>query len=285
MISQITPPIIYGLMVGSYYALLALGLSLIFGVMKVVNLSHGEIVVLSGYSAFWTYLIVGSLSLSFLVAPLVAFAVGAAMYWFIIRPIRGKPELFSLLVTFGVGLFIANSMILAWSAEYRSITHPLMVSPVDMGFASVSLGNLLSAVFSIALIFATYMFIERTMIGKAIKASAENREIAELLGINVNKVELISFGIGCTLAGLAGFWLTLNEYIAPTHTVAITVKAFILTAMAGAGSIIGILLSGIILGVGEALFVTFLSASYKELLGFLIFILILFLRPKGLFGR
>jgi len=284
-LSPIISSIVYGITTGSYYALLALGLSLIFGVMKVVNLSHGEVLMLAGYSSFWTYVIVGSLGLAFLVSPLVGLTVGAFMYWFIVRLVRDKPELYSLLVTFGVGVFLANSMILAWTAEYRSITHPLMILPVDLGIASVNVSNVLSSASSLVLILATYVLIEKTFIGRAIKASAESREIASILGIDVNKVELISFIIGCVLASVAGFWLAVNEYVVPTHTAALTVKAFILTALAGAGSILGVIAAGMILGVAESLFVTFFTASYKELVGFIIFVLILFLRPKGLFGR
>lgn len=285
MLEQVLSALLYGIITGGYYALMALGLSLIFGVMKIVNLSHGEFVVLAGYTSFWTYVFTGSLAISFFTAPLLTVILGLLVYKFLIKPIREEPELYSLLITFALGVFIANSLILAWTAEYRSIPSELNIISVDLLFAKVSAGNLISFIFSILLISLVYFFIEKTLLGKAIKASAENREVAMVLGINVYKIEMLSFGLGCGLAGLAGFWLAVLQYIVPTVTLSITVKAFILTALAGAGSIPGIIIAGFILGIGESFITTILSSSYSGLLGFILFVLILFLRPRGLMGK
>jgi branched-chain amino acid transport system permease protein len=257
--TTIIQSILSGMLEGVNYALFCLGLAFVFGIMRIINMAHGEFLVLGGYIAYWLLVMWGINPL--LSLPLAAaFAAGASFlsYRVFIQRIRTTTELNTLILTYGIGIFLSNLFLQLWTADLRSIGVHWMESPLKIAGIYISLGEIITAI---------------------------DRDAAALAGINVEKIDLLAFSIGGLLAGLGGPLLGMLSFVSPVTGIHITVKAFILTVLAGVGSIPGLVAAGIILGVGEAVTVTFVSSSYRELFGFVLFVFILLVRPSGLFGK
>jgi branched-chain amino acid transport system permease protein len=218
-------------------------------------------------------------------AALLAGGVSFLSYRVFIERIRTTVELNTLILTFGIGIFLSNLYLQLWSADLRSISVHWMENPIQLAGIYISLGEIVTFVISFAGVFSLHLFLRRTKTGKAIRITAIDRDAAALSGINVERVDLLAFSIGGILAGLAGPLLGMLSFVSPITGMHITVKAFILTVLAGVGSIPGLIVAGMILGVGEALTVTFVSSSFRELFGFTLFLVILLVRPSGLFGK
>lgn len=275
-----------GVIEGGNYALYALGLAFVFGIMRIINLAHGEYLVLGGYVAYWLLVKLGVDPL--LSLPLAALVSGGAAwltYRVFLRRIRTTAELNTLILTFGVGIFLANLFLQLWSADLRSIEVAWMQSPLTFGGIYISYGEMVAFALSVAGVMGLHLFLRRTKTGKAIRVTAIDRDAAALAGINVEWIDLLAFSIGGVLAGLGGPLLGILSHLSPGMGLGLTIKGFILTVLAGVGSIPGLIVGGLILGVGEAMTVTFVSSSFRELFGFILFLGILLLRPSGLFGR
>ncbi len=271
---------------GTNYALYCLGLAFVFGIMRVINLAHGEFLVLGGYVAYWLLVKFGLNPL--LAIPVAAGTAGGAAflsYRIFLGRIRTSSELNTLILTFGLGIFLTNLFLQLWTADIRNIGVDWMERPLEAFGIHFSPGEVIAILISLTTVVALHWFLTRTRTGMAIRVTAIDRDSAALAGINVERIDLIAFTVGGLLAGVGGPLLGMLAHISPGAGVAITVKAFILTVLAGVGSIPGLLVAGIILGVGEAMTVTFVSASYSDLFGFVLFLLILLVRPSGLFGR
>ncbi len=271
---------------GANYALYCLGLAFVFGIMRIINMAHGEFLVLGGYIAYWLLVKWGLNPLPAL--PLAAaIAAGASLisYRTFLQRIRTTAELNTLILTFGIGIFLSNLYLQLWSADIRNIGVDWMEKPLMISGIYISLGEIITFAISFMGVLALHAFLRRTKMGKAIRVTAIDRDAATLAGINAEKVDLIAFSIGGLLAGLGGPLLGMLSFVSPGTGIHITVKAFILTVLAGVGSIPGLILAGMILGIGEAMTVTFVSSSYRELFGFVLFLVILLVRPSGLFGR
>jgi branched-chain amino acid transport system permease protein len=284
--STIIQSILSGLLEGGNYALFSLGLAFVFGIMQIINMAHGEFLVLGGYVAYW--MLVGWGVNPLLALPLAALIAGAASflsYRFFIERIRTTVELNTLILTFGIGIFLSNLYLQLWSADIRNISVHWMENPIQLGGIYISLGEMVTFLISFTGVIGLHLFLRRTKIGKAIRVTAIDRQSAALSGINVERVDLLAFSMGGILAGLGGPLLGMLSFVSPGTGIAITVKAFILTVLAGVGSIPGLIVAGMILGVGEALTVTFVSSSFRELFGFALFLVILLVRPSGLFGK
>ena len=284
--NTIIQSILSGLLEGGNYALYSLGLAFVFGIMQIINMAHGEFLVLGGYIAYWLLVKWGVNPLMALpVAALLAGGTSFLSYRIFIERIRTTVELNTLILTFGIGIFLSNLYLQLWSADLRSISVHWMEDPVHLGGIYISLGEIVTFVISFAAVFFLHLFLRRTKTGKAIRITAIDRDAAALSGINVERVDLLAFSIGGALAGLGGPLLGLVSFVSPHTGLHITVKAFILTVLAGVGSIPGLIVAGMMLGVGEALTVTFVSSSFRELFGFTLFLVILLARPSGLFGK
>ncbi len=284
--TSIIQSLLSGVAEGTNYALYCLGLAFVFGIMRIINLAHGEFLVLGGYVAYW-------LLVKFGVNPIMAIpiAAGAAggtaflSYKIFLQRIRTSSELNTLILTFGLGIFLTNLFLQLWTADIRNIGVDWLENPLSFFGIYFSLGELIAIFISFTVILGLHFLLTRTRMGMAIRVTSIDRDSAALAGINVERMDLIAFSLGGILAGVGGPLLGMLAHISPGSGVAITVKAFILTVLAGVGSIPGLLAAGIILGVGEAMTVTFISASYRELFGFALFLIILLVRPSGLFGR
>lgn len=284
--TTVVQSVLSGLLEGGNYALYSVGLAFVFGIMQIINMSHGEFLVLGGYISYWMLVLWGVNPL--LALPVSALTAGGAAYLsyrIFVERIRTTPELNTLILTFGIGIFFSNLYLQLWTADLRNIGVSWMENPVHLGGIYFSFGELVTFIISFLGIFGLHFFLGRTRTGKAIRVTALDRDAAALAGIHVERIDQLAFFIGGLLAGLGGPLLGMLSFVSPNTGMHITVKAFILTVLAGVGSIPGLILAGMLLGVGEALTVTFISSSFRELFGFSLFLIILLTRPTGLFGK
>jgi len=276
---------IFGALVGGLYGVAAVGLALAFGVLKMLNVSHGELIMLGGYLSFWLFTLWGvdPFVSTALWVPLM-FVVGMLIYRFLLKRIVTGDELNSLLYTAGLSLLIANLALLAWTGDYRTLNLPYAVPP--MRPFGITLPVPLTIAFGMAALItlALYFFLSRTDTGRAVRATSQNREAAALMGINVERIAMITFGLGTALAAAAGVLLVPSLYLYPTVGEILIVKCFVIVVLGGLGSVPGAIAGGVLLGLVESLGAVYVSVAYKDTIGFVIFLLVLLFRPQGLFG-
>ena len=273
-----------GLLQGGSYALIALGLALVFGTMKVINLAHGEMVLLAAYIAYTMESRLGlgpvfAIPIALLVVGLVAAAV-----YFVVSRIKQDREINSLILTYGIGVILTNLILLVWKADVRSTGSTWLQDSFVFGPFYSMRSEALFFVISLVLMGALWWWLSRSWYGRAVRAVASNRDAAKLMGIDPGRTELVSFIVAGILAAFAGVALFSYGVIQPAYGGALTVKAFIITVLAGLGSIPGVLLGAILLGVAESLTVTLASSALQELAGMTLFLLVLLVLPNGLFG-
>lgn len=277
--------LVNGLLIGGVYALVAVGLTLIFGVMKIVNFAQGEFLMLGMYFTFW----VSGLSklnpylVSFLLIP-VFFLLGWLVYSVLIRRVVDKGDVSQILLTLGLSVFLQSVALLLWGSDFRSLASPLKTAGLRLGPVVMSLPQVIALVVALVLVLGLMLFLSRTDLGKAMRATAENREIVLTLGINPEKTYILAFGLGITFAGVAGLLLSPFFYIFPTVGSYFNLTAFIIVVLGGMGSVVGALLGGLLIGIAESVTGTFISVNLSQLASFVVFLLVLFLRPSGLFG-
>ncbi|WP_343723990.1 branched-chain amino acid ABC transporter permease [Herbaspirillum huttiense] len=273
-----------GLLQGGSYALIALGLALVFGAMRVINLAQGELVLLSAYIA---YSVESGLGLNPVLAipiALVVVCLTSAIVYFVVSRIKKDREINSLILTYGIGVILTNGMLLIWKADIRSTSSEWLQEAFVLGpFYSMRSEVLFFGV-SLLMMAALWWWLSRSWYGRAVRAVSSNRDAAKLMGINPGYTELVSFIVAGILASFAGVALFSYGVISPAYGGVLTVKAFIITVLAGVGSIPGVLIGAILLGVAEALTVTLASSALQELAGMGLFLLVLFIMPNGLFG-
>ncbi|MFZ3212894.1 MAG: branched-chain amino acid ABC transporter permease [Terriglobales bacterium] len=278
--------VINGLLTGALYALVGMGLALIFGVMRIVNFAHGAFMMLGMYA---TYVLFTRTQISpyllFIVSGIVLFAVGYGIYFGLLRPIHGKSDFMQILLTLGIGLIATDGVLLIFGADYHQINIPLLGKNFHLGsHISVNAPWVVSFGIAVVLAFALYLFVMRTMIGRAARAIAQNRYAAPLMGINVFRVQAISFAIGIAAAGIAGGLLLPVFYIYPQVGDPFTLKAFVMVVLGGMESIVGAALAGLVLGVVESLTSLYWGNEWALAVDFVIFLLVLSLKPSGIFG-
>jgi branched-chain amino acid transport system permease protein len=289
MVTSLGQTLVFGILVGALYGLVALGLSLVFGVTKLLNVAHGELLMIGGFVSFWAFSLYGvSPFLTIPISMVVLFLLGAFLYKLIFARTVKLPEETkiknTLLVAFGLSIILQNLALRLWTADERGIsTQFLRTSLTLLGirFPVVRLANLVIAVFFLV---ALTLFLRKTYMGKAIRATVQNWEAAYLMGIDIHKVYLLSFAIGAALAGVAGTLVTLNFSIQPNMGLNWTLKALIVMVLGGLGSIPGTFIGGILLGVTESATSYFISSNYREIAGLVLFLLVLIFRPQGLLG-
>jgi len=281
--------LVFGILVGSLYGLAALGLSLIFGVTKFLNVAHGELLMFGGYVSFWAFSLLGlDPFLSIPITIIFLFLIGAVLYRLVFsRTVKLADEAKiknSLLVAFGVSVILQNLALRFWTADERGITTAYYQTAFTVLETRFPLIRLASFAVALVLLAALQLFLHNTYTGKAIRATVQNWEAASLMGINIHRVFLLSFAIGAALAGVAGTLVAMNYSIQPAMGLGWTMKALIVMVLGGLGSIPGTFIGGLILGVTESATSFFISSNYREVAGLLLFILVLIFRPQGLFG-
>jgi branched-chain amino acid transport system permease protein len=289
MATSLGQTLLFGILVGALYGLVALGLSLVFGVTKLLNVAHGELLMIGGFVSFWAFSLYGiSPFLTIPISMVVLFLLGAFLYKLIFARTVKLPEETkiknTLLVAFGLSIILQNLALRLWTADERGISTAFLRTSftlLGIRFPFVRLANLVIAVFFLV---ALQLFLRRTYMGKAIRATVQNWEAAYLMGIDIHKVYLVSFAIGAALAGVAGTLVTLNFSIQPNMGLNWTLKALIVMVLGGLGSIPGTFLGGLVLGVTESATSYFISSNYREIAGLVLFLLVLIFRPQGLLG-
>lgn len=269
--------LLFGVVWGGLYALIATGLNLIYGVMKILNIAHGELLMLAAYMTFWNFTL---WELSPLVSvPLAAaamFVLGLAIHKLLIAPLIARSgslaafEYGTLIVFFGLLLILQNVALMLWTADYRVISWARM--PVDLGPASVSANRLIVLGVALAATFAMFAGMQHTYLGKAIRAVSQDMTTARLMGVDVKRISLLGFGIGSALAGVAGALASTIYVITPTVGLLFTIKAFTVMVVGGLGSQFGTLLAGLALGILESFASYFAGAEYKDLSGYVLLI-------------
>ena len=277
--------VVNGLTTGAVYALVALGLTLIYGVLHIINFAHGSLLMMALYAVYFANRLLGLdpyLALPFVVA--LFFAAGYVLQRFVIDWASHGRDQNILLATLGIALVLDNGALFLWTATRRDIDVPWAFEVVDLGFALVPLARAIAFAAALALAGLLWLWIARTDMGKAIRAVAREKQGARLVGISVEHIYAVSFGIGTACVAAAACLLLPAFYVTPQVGYAFVLVAFTTVVLGGMGSFPGALLGGLLLGVVEALCGLFLGESLGQIGIFLIFILILLFRPTGLFG-
>ncbi|MDQ4061829.1 MAG: branched-chain amino acid ABC transporter permease [Pseudomonadota bacterium] len=281
----ILPAVLAGLTNGAVYALVALGLTLIYGVLHIVNFAHGSLLMLALYGAYFLHTLVGiDPYWALLVLPPAFFALGYLLQRGVIMPAsHGKDENI-LLVTLGLAIVIDNLALALWTSTTRTIDVPYAFEVVDLGVALVPVPKAIAFAAALGVAALLWLHMARTDLGRAIRAVARERQGARLVGIDVEHIYAMSFGIGTACVAVAACLLLPSFYVTPQAGYAFVLIAFTTVVLGGMGSFEGALVGGLALGVVEALCGLFLGESLGQIGIFLIFILVLLLRPTGLFG-
>jgi branched-chain amino acid transport system permease protein len=278
---------IWGLYAGCIYILLATGLNLIFGVMKVVNFAHGELLMLGAYVTFTFYAISGFNPYVLLAASVpVLVVVGVIIERTCFRPILGTSKLNEIFISIGLIYIIQNAAAMIWSDEWRIIPSPYEHITIKLLGVNMPLDYLIIIITTIAILIILFLFLQRTRLGKAMRATSQNRKGAMLMGINVEKMDMLSFGIGAGLAGAAGtLWVVSGQVFNPYIGSIPAVKAFAIVIIGGLGSIPGAIIGGLIYGIAENFAIITLGGAWKDAISFIILILVLIVKPTGIFGE
>jgi branched-subunit amino acid ABC-type transport system permease component len=283
MLSTLLTAAIDGLMIGVVYGLVAMGLTLIFGVMNVINLAHGPVIVLG---MFGVYLCFAHLGLppyaGLLVVAMLGLLLGVLIYFVAVHRVLNAPHLSSLLATFAVNMMIIGLGTSILSTNFRNVDYSL--GTLRLGTITLTGTRLTAAGVALAITAALYLFLQRTRPGKSIRAVANNRQSAELMGIPSRRVLALAFGVGTMLAAIAGGLLATVQPFTILSGGVYELKSFVIVVLGGLGNPIGALVGGLILGLIEGLVPVFMRTTWVPVLEFMLFVLILLIRPQGLFG-
>ncbi|MFB0534218.1 MAG: branched-chain amino acid ABC transporter permease [Anaerolineae bacterium] len=291
MLGPMAQNLVFGILVGALYGLAAVGLSLVFGVTKFLNVAHGELLMFGGYASFWVFTLLGvDPFLSLPLTIIFLLLIGVVLYQVLfVRMVKLTEEIKiknTLLIGFGLSLVLQNLALRLWTADDRSIT--TSYSGQALTFLGVRFPIVRVASLGIAFVslLALHLFLRRTYTGKAIRATVEDWEAATLMGIDIHKVYLLSFVLGSALAGVAGALVSVGYSIEPAMGLHWTLKGLIVMVLGGLGSIMGTFVGGLVLGVTESAtsFLIPRGGIYREVVGLFLFILVLIFRPQGLFG-
>jgi len=280
MVGQV---VISGILSGALYAMVALGLALIFGVMRVINIAHGPLLMLGAYATFFLWQGLGInpyLTLPLSMAAL--FVVGVVLQRALVFRVVAAPELSSLLLTFGVSIALVNLAQLSFTSDLRAIEY--ITGSWILGPFALSKSRMIAFVTAAAITGGAFVFLKTTRLGKAIRATSQSREVALVCGIDVNRIHLITFGLGTALAAAGGTLISVIVAIQPEMGQIWTFKSFLVIVLGGAGNYPGALLGGILLGLVEQLASLFLTTQLSEVVAYVLLVLVLLVRPTGLLG-
>ncbi len=274
------------LLLAGIYACVGMGFSLLYGVMNIVNLAHGAMVMLGAYISFWLFTLWGvDPFLSIPASALLLFAVGYPTQSYLVNNVIRSDILRSLLVTYGVEMLLLGAVLVMWGSNYRAITPKYFGLSFQVG--PVVVPYLRAGVLGVAAAMGVglSLFMSRTRIGLAIRATALNKEAAALVGIDISRIYAISSGIGCGLAGAAGTLVAVSYTISPSIEGPFLGSAFVIAILGGLGSMMGAVIGGVVLAMAETLGAVYFGMSFQRLIGFVIFLLVLIFRPHGLVGK
>ena len=288
--------LLFGILRSGLYALTALGLAISLGVIGVVNFAHGEFVMLGAYIGFWLYMLLsGPLNLGPAVSPLVIligiplsgialYLVATGIYRLTLRPVLRQPELNQMLLTFGLSILVVNATSITLTPQAKDANLDWRFDVMDLGFASVTFARLAVFAICIALVLVTYLLLQRSRLGKQMRAVAQNRLGAQLVGIHVDRVYEIAFGMSAALAAAAGVMLVFQTQVSPFLGLGTLLKAFSIVVLAGLGNLTGVLWASLLLGLAEQLVSQYVpgGSALRDGLFFVIIFVVLLARPGGL---
>jgi branched-chain amino acid transport system permease protein len=279
--------VFWGVYAGCIYILLATGLNLIFGVMKVVNFAHGEFLMIGAYITATIFLLTGINPYAIILLSMLALiAIGAAVERLCFRPILGTGKLNEIFLSIGLIYIVQNGAAVIWGDEWQSIKSPYEGISVPIGSLNVPLDYIIIMVVTAGILVGLFLFLNRTRIGREMRATSQNRKGAMLVGIDVERMDILSFGIGCALAAGAGtLWVVSGQVFNPYMGSIPAVKAFAIIILGGLGSIPGAIVGGLIYGIAENGAAYYFGGIWKDAVSFIILIIVLVIRPTGLFGE
>jgi branched-chain amino acid transport system permease protein len=285
-VDQLLQHLVNGLVLGGTYALLGIGLTLIFGLMNVVNFAHGEFYTLGAYATFAALTLADLNFFAALVLAIVCgLVVGAVTEFLLVRPLRRESIDTVMLVMIGVWIAMQNSELLLWGGVAKSIPHPFSTAPLTLGGVSLAPLRLFVLVAALGLIAGAHLLIHRTRLGRAMRATFQDADTAALMGVRIRRIYTATFAIGSGLAAAAGALLGPIFIAYPSMGDLASLKAFSVVILGGLGNIAGATVGGLVLGVAEELGAGYVSSGYRDAVGFVIIIAVLLLRPSGLFAR
>jgi branched-chain amino acid transport system permease protein len=285
-LDQLLQHLLNGLLLGSTYSLLGIGLTLVFGLMNVVNFAHGEFYTLGAYGTFAA--LAGASVNFFLAIPLAIVGgalIGAACERLLLRPLHGASIDTTMLVMIGLWITLQNGELLAWGGVAKSVPTPFPTEPLVWGPLSVSILRIFVFGVSALLILGAHLLLARTRLGRAMRATFQDRETAALMGVSIERIHTVTFALGAGLAAAAGALLGPVFLLYPSMGDLAAQKAFCVVILGGLGNFVGAAVGGIILGVAEELGAGYVSSGYRDAVGFAIIVLMLLVRPSGLFAR
>jgi branched-chain amino acid transport system permease protein len=278
--------IVSGLLMGFVYALIAAGLSLIFGLMEIVNFAHGEFLMLAMFSTYWAWALwrldpVVSLPLT----AAAMFILGFATYHGLIRWVLGAPMLAQIFATFGLAIFLRSAAQAIWGVDFHLVKDPLVQGRISLGGLFIGLPQLVASVGALLAFVVLNWFISRTETGLALQATAQDRQAASLMGINTERMFALGWGIGAACVGVAGALLTIFFYVFPDVGASFALLAYVTVALGGFGNVPGTLVAGVVVGLIEVLGGLLIAPALKYVAVFVLYLLVVLWRPQGLFGR
>lgn len=278
--------IISGILLGGVYSLLGLGLSLLFGITRVTNFAHGEFIMIGMFSSLWFYksFELDPLISVFVVIP-ISIVIGWILYKLVIGPIIGKGDLVAILTTLGLSTALQNLALMIFGPDQNGVKSALGSSSIQLGDISIGTTRLLIFVLSLLLVALVVFFLNKTYLGKSMKAVAQDERAAKYIGINVKNVYMLTFILSMVLTGIAGSMLTAIYPVYPSIGSYFILISFVVVVIGGLGNIYGLIPGAILIAVIESLSGYYLSTSSKEIMYFLVFLLVLYFKPAGLFGR
>lgn len=279
--------LVNGVLLGGTLAIISIGLTLIFGIVRVVNFAHGEFLMIGMYAVYLMNQHFGLHPYVAIVpAVVLLFALGAAMQRFIIQPLLSTEGHIQIFATVGVSIALMNAALMAFGADVLTVSNPsgVGVGSFAVGPMRASTGQVLTFVVSLALVGGLHWFLHNTFLGRAVRATAQHRNAALLMGVNVNHIYIFAFGLGCACLGLAAGMITPQYPVFPTVGTFFVLTAFVIVVLGGLGSVPGALIGSILIGVIDSLAGYYIAPDLKEVVYFAIFLAILIFRPTGLFG-
>ena len=274
-----------GIALGAIYALLAIGLSLIFGMLTVVNFAHGAFFMVGAFLGVYSMALTGSFWFSLLLVPLATGAIGLLCEHFLVRPLYGRGIDYPLLLTFGLSYVLIDVMRFVFGIEgMPSSTPPELRGSVFLGFGSFPLYRLFLIAATAVIVLGLWLFIEKTRYGLIIRAGSRDAEIVKVLGIDIAKVWWLVFGIGTAIAGLSGLLAAPTRAVNPEMGIPLLAESFVVTVVGGMGSLPGAVLAGLLVGVVFAM-TSMVAPEYGELSIFVLMAVVLLIRPQGFFGK
>jgi branched-subunit amino acid ABC-type transport system permease component len=276
--------LVNGLLQGFIYGLVALGLTLIWGVTRIINVAHGELVVIGAYTAFWMFALYGLHPLiSLLIGIPLGFLIGIIIYITLVKKVVNGPELSSLLVFFGLSMILQNFMLTYWTADVRGL--PILYPSINIGPVTIVGDRLIASALASILSISLLVLLKYTYFGRSIRAVVQDADAAMLMGVNVNYIYAMSMGIGITLTFLGGVLIALTTPFTPHLSGTYTLYSFLVVVLGSMGNPVGSLFGGLLIGIIESYTATYWSSGLSPAVAFLLLLLVLIVKPEGIFSR